>query len=176
MKTINEAMKKLQESKRINESSEEVERYRDWLKSTQQEYKSLDKNDPRYRMNYNDILKREKEYLKALKKALAEEKGTFVSPLQLTNAIKKLGNMQKYTDQTTSVRGFHWYGKGDFSVDLDTYNTSLNEDDLYYDVYFYGKYSEAKTEVIYNALKDAGFNVEKVGGNNTNHLYVMNYK
>ncbi len=175
MKVLNENVSRNIINK-LNESSEEVERYRDWLKSTQEEYKTLDKNDPWYRMNYNDILKREKEYLKALKKALAEEKGTFISPLQLTNTIKKLGNMQKYTDQATSVRGFHWYGKGDFNVETDTYNTSLNENDLYYDVYFYGKDSEAKTEAAYNALIDAGFNVEKVGGNNTNHLYVMNYK
>ena len=114
MKILNESVSRNIINK-LNESSEEVERYRDWLKSTQEEYKTLDKNDPWYRMNYNDILKREKEYLKALKKALAEEKGTFISPLQLTNTIKKLGNMQKYTDQATSVRGFHWYGKGDFN-------------------------------------------------------------
>lgn len=150
----------------------EVEKYKSWLDDIKNDYYKLDRNSSMYRYNYNELLKTEKEYLRKWKRAISEERGEYVSPAKLTNVIKKLGDMEKYTDQTTSVRGFHWYGKGDFEVNTDTYNNTINENDLYYDVYFYGNNSKEKAERIYNLLKENGYNVEINGS----HLTVLSYK
>ena len=157
---------------KLTESST-VEKYRELLKNTQERYKDLNKNDPWYKETYNRILKSEKEYLKDLKKALAQEKGTFVSAVQVTNAIKKLASMEKYTDRTTAIRGFHWYGQGNFEVNTDMYRNSLNEENLYYEVYFYKDKAKENCELTYNVLSENGFVVEKY---NDTTLRVMNYK
>ena len=152
--------------------SNEVEQAREMLQKIRSKFKTINRSN----YMYKELLKDEKYYLKELKKALSKEKGTYITATQVTNAIKKLAQMEKYTDSTTSVRGFHWYGKGDFSVDTDSFNNSFNEDDLYYDVYFYGKNSSEKANIVYNALNDNGYIVKKIGGEDSDHLTVASYK
>lgn len=145
----------------LNES--DLSAYRKELKNIQAKYK--ENKYPKA-----DLMKLERKANINLKKAIAEEKGGFVSPSSLTSMIKKLTNLKKYQSQTTAIKGYHTTS-GDFEVDTTTFKDSLNEDDLYYDVYFNNaEYANQAAK----ALKAEGFSVKSSG--NSSMIQVSCYK
>lgn len=149
----------------------DVDYYREKLKNIQKQYKQIPRNDYRFK----NIIKDEKLALVDLKQALASKIGTFVKPLQITNIIKKNLNFNTYSDNTTSIRGFHTGGKGDFKINTDTFKTSLNEKDLYYEIQFYGNENIGdKMRSVEQLLTNEGFDVKP--GSNIESLYVSCYK
>lgn len=147
--------------------------YRDELNKCKDYYKELQsqqisRSDYRFKMN----IKREKEAIKGLKKAIAQEKGTYVSAATLTKLINKLSDYSNYTDSTSAIRGFHINGSGDFNIDTCLYNDSLSEEDIYYIVYFYDNDGEEKAKQVGELLKEQGFDIRI----DNKSIYVSNYK
>ena len=156
----------------LQENDYDVNYYRERLKNIQAKYKEI----PRTSYMFKNNIKDEKEALINLKQALASERGTFVKPIQITNLIKKNLGFDTYSDRASAVRGFHIDGEGNFKINTDNFKSSLNEQDLFYEIEFYGDNNKIKEnmERVKQLLVDNGFDVKS--GSHTDALYVSCYR
>lgn len=157
----------------LQENDYDVNYYRERLKDIQAKYKEI----PRTSYMFKNNIKDEKEALINLKQALASERGTFVKPVQITNLIKKNLGFNTYSDRTSAVRGFRTGGEGNFKINTDNFKSSLREQDLFYEIEFYGNNNnkiKENMETVKQFLVDNGFDVKS--GSHTDALYVSCYR